>query len=318
MRTIYRSLLLGCEYEKFIDNRIVGYESLPSEMRELLRKGATIINIDNVAEYAGSQIEYDRSFKSIPQVRLPWNMAWFEWKIPGTTPLGGGFSRIGALFYEDPINVEKVYNSNMRALPPNLGDGAVTLNGKFFGYAPNGGRLISIGGPIHLLVNQNGEVARYSEEFAAFFLSDLCIPYTNKNNEIGDRFPWLEIVTPVLLAICFSNCKNVKLVGGDHESITGPRGKPSKKKESESSVPVSWKTLDIFPTKKVIESHGPIGSAEWKNALHTCRGHFKTYSADHPLLGKHTGTWWWGQQIRGDRNMGIVHKGYSVHPEEES
>lgn len=40
-------------------------------------------------------------------------------------------------------------------------------------------------------------------------------------------------------------------------------------------------------------------------ALHRVRGHFKTFTADRPLLGQHVGTYWWGWQIRGKAENGI-------------
>lgn len=49
-------------------------------------------------------------------------------------------------------------------------------------------------------------------------------------------------------------------------------------------------------------------------AAHLCRGHFKTYTADAPLFGKHVGTFWWGPQMRGDLSAGVVEKDYEVEP----
>ncbi len=49
-------------------------------------------------------------------------------------------------------------------------------------------------------------------------------------------------------------------------------------------------------------------------AAHLCRGHFKTYTADAPLFGKHVGTYWWGPTMRGDPTVGVVDKDYEVEP----
>lgn len=46
--------------------------------------------------------------------------------------------------------------------------------------------------------------------------------------------------------------------------------------------------------------------------LHWVRGHFKSYSADAPLLGKIAGTFYWGATTRGRADRGMVTKDYDV------
>ncbi|WP_225050582.1 hypothetical protein, partial [Enterococcus casseliflavus] len=47
-------------------------------------------------------------------------------------------------------------------------------------------------------------------------------------------------------------------------------------------------------------------------SLHTVRGHFKIFTEDKPLLGKHVGTYWWGWQVRGSKEVGEVVSDYKV------
>jgi hypothetical protein len=42
------------------------------------------------------------------------------------------------------------------------------------------------------------------------------------------------------------------------------------------------------------------------------RGHFKTYTPDAPLLGRHVGTYWWEPQVRGRKELGSVVKDYAL------
>ena len=49
-----------------------------------------------------------------------------------------------------------------------------------------------------------------------------------------------------------------------------------------------------------------------ERALHLCRGHFKTYTEDAPLLGKHTGTFWWQPSVRGKKENGTITKDYAI------
>lgn len=47
-------------------------------------------------------------------------------------------------------------------------------------------------------------------------------------------------------------------------------------------------------------------------AVHRVRGHFKTFTADAPLLGQHVGTYWWGWQVRGSTKNGMVVSDYEM------
>ena len=49
-----------------------------------------------------------------------------------------------------------------------------------------------------------------------------------------------------------------------------------------------------------------------ERALHMCRGHFKTYTEEAPLFGRHTGTFWWQPSIRGNAENGTIMKDYTV------
>ena len=51
-----------------------------------------------------------------------------------------------------------------------------------------------------------------------------------------------------------------------------------------------------------------------KNSFHFARGHFKTYTEESPLLGKHVGTYWWEAHARGSKTQGAITKDYEVHP----
>lgn len=73
-----------------------------------------------------------------------------------------------------------------------------------------------------------------------------------------------------------------------------------------------YHVLDIKPIRRLIDSYRRGDRGDLRRALHICRGHFKTFSPDAPLLGRAVGTFWWGPQIRGSREEGIVLKDYRV------
>lgn len=66
----------------------------------------------------------------------------------------------------------------------------------------------------------------------------------------------------------------------------------------------------------------PGGGSQWQGtkgsgthratALHRVRGHFKTFTADRPLMGQHVGTYWWGWQVRGNADNGVVVSDYRL------
>ena len=57
-----------------------------------------------------------------------------------------------------------------------------------------------------------------------------------------------------------------------------------------------------------------LGQAGPKKRIHFCRGHFKQYTAERPLLGKHVGLYFWPAHIRGRNINGVVMKDYIVEP----
>jgi len=65
---------------------------------------------------------------------------------------------------------------------------------------------------------------------------------------------------------------------------------------------------------KVISSHMAATGANWRNALHICRGHFKNFSNGRGLFGKFKGRYWWGAQARGTDRAAQVHADYRVSP----
>jgi hypothetical protein len=72
---------------------------------------------------------------------------------------------------------------------------------------------------------------------------------------------------------------------------------------------VTYYTLEVKPSP-ISESKGNQGL--WENRVHLCRGHYKRYTAEKPLLGRHVGMWWWQPMVRGKKKKGIVIKDYLV------
>lgn len=119
---------------------------------------------------------------------------------------------------------------------------------------------------------------------------------------------WSPLFYPVFLAISFLHCKNVKV---ERES---PPQKLSRAFQRRHGHPLTqFHTLQITPMRKVLEREGQSESLGLKKALHICRGHFKTFTPDRKLFGRHTGTYWWDAHVRGTTEQGIALKDYQVN-----
>ena len=116
-------------------------------------------------------------------------------------------------------------------------------------------------------------------------------------------------ITESLVACTFSHCKNVTY----YERECPP--KLQKKRIKKGKIPQeTYRILDIDGLQKQAKSESTKERGELQTALHICRGHFKTYSKEKPLMGKFTGTYWWPMHKRGSAEYGTVHKDYKITP----
>lgn len=111
---------------------------------------------------------------------------------------------------------------------------------------------------------------------------------------------------PMLLAISFMHCKNVRHVEKvpkvDEKFLRATGKKPR----------VRYYTLEIYPMREVLRRDGNVEANGLAKALHICRGHFATYTADKPLFGRVVGTVWRDAHVRGKAEHGVVVKDYAV------
>ena len=130
-------------------------------------------------------------------------------------------------------------------------------------------------------------------------------PPEEVNKDWGDNIA--RLIFPALMTISFMHCKNVTL-----DTITPPEKLSRRHLKVNGRPLVSYSELRIDPIRKVLEAQRLGVGGSLRKALHLCRGHFKTFSADAPLLGRAAGTYWWGPQIRGAQSAGVTVKDYRV------
>lgn len=102
-------------------------------------------------------------------------------------------------------------------------------------------------------------------------------------------------------------CKNIELV----ELQSKHKRRHAKKKEP-SVVMGRYHIINLKPfetQKKNKRNSSPTGI---KQAFHIKRGHFKTYTEEAPLMGKHVGKYWWASHTAGSKDVGIINSDYKV------
>lgn len=102
------------------------------------------------------------------------------------------------------------------------------------------------------------------------------------------------------------NCKNI-----GRETVSAPAKLNKKRRRNGNQELFDYYVLNIaIPSKKQEYREGAIPLSH--NRVHFCRGHFKEYTAEHPLFGRYTGLYWWQAHVRGQNKDGIVIKDYEV------
>lgn len=105
------------------------------------------------------------------------------------------------------------------------------------------------------------------------------------------------------------NCKNIVT-----QTVEPSAGMNRKRIRRGQEPMMSYKVLKVRPIGR--SGNGGQGSGDGLNALHLCRGHFKTFTEEKPLFGKYTGMYWWQSHARGNGERGFVKKRYELDPED--
>lgn len=115
-----------------------------------------------------------------------------------------------------------------------------------------------------------------------------------------------ENLSIAYLALGWMNCRNVELV--DQRPSLPQR----LKRERKGDFPgLEYKKIILDGrSRRSLTSNQEAEKRHQR--LHVVRGHFKTYTADKPLMGKLVGQYWWHQQTRGDADLGVIHHEYEV------
>lgn len=125
-----------------------------------------------------------------------------------------------------------------------------------------------------------------------------------------DTEAMLSYVLPVLFALSLMHCRNVEI----RTAAPDPQAARVHRRRHHHRL-VRYQVLDIEPMRRILNQAGATDpqAGGLRRALTICRGHFKTFTQDAPLFGKHTGQFWWAPYVRGNPDVGIVVNDYRVH-----
>jgi len=266
-----------------------------------------------VAEYfyEGTAQEVWDLQNDFPNVSPPWRSAFYEWETPPTINSEEfGVQKRQPMKFAALVTAEQI-PSNVNQIPFPFRDGVRTLTGAGWFIR---GRLFTDNAPLQMapafggVVDRGGHFMGIGDKPAMIYgVANSVMEKLTSDEQISEATKTVQgLLFPVWLAVSFLHCRNVGLTSRE------PSGK-AKKRHTRKGWSIVWKTLEIHSIKKTISESAGDGTG-LKQRLHICRGHFKDFAEGRGLFGKYHGTYWWADQVRGNRESGVVAKDYRVVP----
>lgn len=264
---------------------------------------ALCFQVDNVAAYAYESLlsvdEKGEKFRDIEDVRkhIP-NVAplapvmWFEFGGLAKAANKPASNRYGCLLsVEYDREMQYLEEEQVSKIPENT---RWILRSQCFGKVADGYKLMNW---IHYIaVAEDGGLCDFLGcEPSALHIPDQSTPSHFYNEALV-----------ALIAICFSHCKGTQI------KEWRPSRQVRRAAERTGKPIYTFHTIDIQPSTHILRTEGRISENGLAKALHICRGHFAHYTAEKPLFGKHTGTFYRPMHLRGSQDAGVVEKDYRI------
>lgn len=142
---------------------------------------------------------------------------------------------------------------------------------------------------------------------AAIHLRSIGQRDVRSGDELLDTAEVVDLVWDALVAVGWMNCRNVQIRHHDRSrNIAGSK----RNRFRNQARSLDFHTIHLPGVE--YESDGSVSQVQRDLRMHQVRGHFKTFTSDAPLLGMHTGTYWWGWQVRGSKKNGVVVSDYKI------
>lgn len=110
--------------------------------------------------------------------------------------------------------------------------------------------------------------------------------------------------------ILLLNCKNIST-----QKKAAPKALNKKRRKRCKTELYSYHTLKVVMPRKSGGHHECL-LGDLHNRSHLRMGHFKMFTRERPLFGKHVGVYWWGPHWAGRNRNGVVMKDYEVRGHE--
>lgn len=263
---------------------------------------AVVFSVDNVAKYYIDHAQSLDLSDFLPTYAPPFEKFWVEYDTGKDLPPLGGHQRVGILFNGyDHVGADWFDGSDSDP------DGW-RWSLEAFIYLEVDRKVC---GPFfcwRIFVSADGHLIKEDLELPKCrMFEDFQEPSWEQLN-VTLNWQAREMLRPALLALGFMHCKNVI------QETHIPLSKSRKQRRKDGTSKATYRTLDIEAMRRTLRVDGGVELNGLGSALHICRGHFKTFSPEAPLMGKGIGTYWWPSHVRGNKDRGQVLKDYRVMP----
>ena len=266
--------------------------------------GATVLDVTDVAHYLAGHSARLSQFDLITTVTAPFDRMFVEYPCVGPYRERHGIRGVGVL-------VEQVEFEDEFADDPDPPRWGLSLTHVF---ESRKGDFCGPVGVLRLFIGPDGKLLREAPRGRANGGVKFVRQVPNWIDESGEDAYTEELVAglwelsiPVLFALSLMHCRNVTA-----EQVE-PGEKISRAHLRRHGSPLTrYLVLKIEPMRTVLDDATRSGGGDLGQAIHMCRGHFKSYGPEAPLFGRFTGQWWWHSHQRGQADHGVVTKDYAI------
>ncbi|AIM50387.1 hypothetical protein PBI_OMNICRON_54 [Mycobacterium phage Omnicron] len=259
-------------------------------------EGVTFFDVQEAADiyWSGRKDIYNKS-NDIGVLSLPFDSVWLEWEIPNDAIIDGNPAHdLSGLRFAAFLSRWKYARTHSESpMVPGMGWDCVLL-----AEGRDGSIFVP---PIVQRVNVNDD-GRYVDDNYVYG-PDINTAVAHKHSKLMGM-----CVLPAWLALGLINCRNVTT------SESGQIGIKRSGREKRHKMPartIRYQTI-VLPGGGSVPDGTSGARRSRASALHRVRGHFKTYTKEKPLMGRHVGTYWWGWQVRGSSESGVVVSDYRL------
>ena len=255
-------------------------------------RSSTMVNAQVAADmfWLGKN-EYSRN-GDFPPLRLPFPDVWIEWTMPETFWAEGEWHELPVDGYRQFFALATCIDPSESSGCPEGTHSAIQVDG---GWMEPGGVYIPAGLAFANL-DERGRLIGGRDNGDVF---DGVVGISAD----ADLMAYISLLHPAFLAIGLMNCSNVKTEAESFKSRSSNR-------LARKAIPkLDYHTI-VLPGSR----SGGSGTSERQGVMpqHKVRGHFKTFTVERPLMGRHVGTYWWGWNVRGNKKNGITVTDYKV------